>query len=518
MEYSDREWKLMQEVERLKKKVQKQNIEISDLKVQKKTFESKLKIVIDYAEDLKKRLKENSNLKLENDLLKAKVKELENQIEKNTTVIQNLKVRINKDSFNSSKPSSTDNIYHKEKHINNGRKKGGKTGGQYGHVGVTLDEEYIKGLIREKKVKHVVIECGNKNNKNYKSKYVCDTEITAVVYEYRYYEEEDGSYSIPKEMMPIVQYGSNAKALMIYLTNELMCPLNKTALFMQSISNHYFKYSEGTIVNTQRNLDKRLQPLVEEIKKGLIQSKVLHVDETGVRVNGVLKWLHTYCTKDLVYYGANDKRGGDAIDDFGILQYFVNVLVHDHWKSYYTKGTHMTHAECNAHILRYLKGVFEIVKLNCVENLISLFVKMNEDKKKAIYEGKACFTEEEIKSYEKEYDRLLSLWGTDLNNRLRKAKDPKIFDDERTLHDRIVEYKENHLLFIKDFDVPFDNNSAERALRMIKTKLKVSGGFRTDKGTERFANARSFMMTSKIREENILSNLVSLFRGEHYSI
>lgn len=128
----------------------------------------------------------------------------------------------------------------------------------------------------------------------------------------------------------------------------------------------------------------------------------------------------------------------------------------------------MTHAECNAHILRYLKSVFEIIKLDSVEKLIKLLVRMNNDKKKAIDEQKESFSKEEIELYEKEYDSLLSLRGNDLNKRISETKNPKVYDDEKNLHDRLYEYKENHLLFINDFDVPFDNNRAERALRMSK--------------------------------------------------
>ena len=99
---------------------------------------------------------------------------------------------------------------------------------------------------------------------------------------------------------------------------------------------------------------------------------MLHVDETGVRINGKLNWLHTCCSKDYVYYEVNEKRGKDAIDAIEILTYFVNILVHDHWKPYY-KETHMTHPECNAHILRYLKGILIIAEQKDVEELIKIF-------------------------------------------------------------------------------------------------------------------------------------------------
>ncbi len=520
MEYSEREWKLMQEVEKLKTKVKKQSVEIADLKSQKKTLQNKLKIANEFIEDLKKNNKTNENekLKLDISVLTSKIKTLTQELAQSNKIVDNLKVRINKDSSNSSKPSSTDCIYTKKIHNNTNRKKGGKTGGQFGHKGRTLSEEYVKTLIKNGKVKHIIKDIGNVKNPNYKSKFICDIEITTVVTEYRYHADKNNKYNIPTKMLPVVQYGPYSKSLMTYITNELMCPLNKTATFMQCLSMGKYKFSEGTVVNTQKTIDKLLEPIVEKIKQKLIEVKILHADETGIRVNGELKWLHTYCSKNLFYYEGHDKRGTEAIEDIGIIEFFTNILVHDHWKSYYTKGAHITHAECNAHILRYLKAVLDIIKLKDVEDLIKLFVKMNDEKKSLINRGKNAFSKTVIKSYEKEYDKLLLSWGKDLNKRISTVQDPKIYDDEKNLHDRLVEFKKEHLLFINNFEVPFDNNLGERALRTVKSKTNACGGFRTMEGLDRFARARSFIMTTKSRNENILNNLVHIFSGKEYEL
>lgn len=520
MEITEREWKLMQENERLKAKVKKQNIEIADLKSQKKTLKSKLQIANEYAEDLKKnnKIKENEKLKLKISILSAEKEKLKSELATQIMTINNLTTRLNKDSSNSSKPSSSDNIYKKKIHINSNREKGGKNGGQFGHKGNTFNEKDIKELLKNENVKHEIIDVGNIENPNYKSKYVCDIETTLVIKEYRYHENKKKKYDIPINMLPIVQYGPYTKALMVYVTDELMSPLNKTVSFMQSLTKGKYKISEGTIVNTQRAIDKILMPIVEDIKEKLIGAKILHSDETGVRVNGELKWLHAYCSDKLFYYAGHEKRGSEAMKDIGILEFFTGILVHDHWKSYYKETSHMTHAECNAHILRYLKSVLEITKYKDVENLIKLLVKMNEEKNKAIENNESYFTEETIKLYEAEYMKYLTSWGMDLNKRISKSKNPKVFDDERTLHDRLVEFKEPHLLFIKNFEVPFDNNFGERAIRMVKGKINSCGGFRTMEGLDRFARARSFMMTSKYRKENILDNLVNLFSGEKYNL
>lgn len=176
----------------------------------------------------------------------------------------------------------------------------------------------------------------------------------------------------------------------------------------------------------------------------------------------------------------------------------------------------MTHAECNAHILRYLKGILEIGKQKDIEDLIKLFVKMNEDKKHAMQNGATKFDDSVIEEYYTTYTNILNSWRKDLNGRMKKTKNTEYFKDELNLLSRLEEYKDNHLLFIKNFEVPFDNNLAERSLRMIKTKTKVSGGFKTDGGAKTFAKIRSFFLTCKSQTSNIIESTINVFEGNEY--
>ena len=517
---TQKEYELKCENEKLKKQIKQKDLKISDLESQKKTLFNKLKIQTQKSEDLKKENKteENKVLQRKNEILRDELKIVKKKLIEKDLVILNLSTRLKKDSTNSSKPSSTDSIYTKKTHIVNSRKKGGKTGGQWNHKGTTFSKDEVENLIKNKKengIKHIVKNVGNMNGEKYKSKYEVDIEIVTTITEYRFYEDEKGKYNIPKKYEPEVQYGVMAKSLMIYFTTEMMSPLNKTRSFFKQVTNNIMKVSEGTIVNTQKVLDNKLIPVVEEIKKRLIEAGVLHVDETGVSVNGELNWLHTSCTKDLVYYEIHKKRGKEAIDSIGILAYFVNILVHDHWKSYY-KEEHITHAECNSHILRYLKSILEITKSKKVEDFLELLVDMNETKKKSIKEGFNAFDKEAISAFSTRYSETLSKWKIDLNLRISKVKITDMFTDEINLLNRLEEYKEEHILFIKNFEVPFDNNIAERSLRMIKTKLKVSGGFRTEEGAKTFAKIRSFIQTMKYREENIIEQIKGTFEGKEY--
>lgn len=520
---TQKEYELICKVEKLEKENQKLRNKNKDLESEKKTLKNKLKIANEYIEDLKKenKTKEYKEAMRKNSLLRDEINSLKEEITSKETAIKNLTVQLKKDSTNSSKPSSTDNIYKKKVHIVSSRKVGGKNGGQWKHKGTTFSKEEVEKILEKAKkeentrIKYQIEHVGNKKSGKYKSKYVVDVEMVTTITEYRYYEDEKGKYNIPKNREAEVQYGSTTKALMCYFTTEMMAPLNKTRSFFKQITKGIYKLSEGTIVNTQKALDKRLTPVVEEIKQRLIKAKVLHVDETGVRINGKLNWLHTCCNKEYVYYEVNAKRGTEAIDSIGILAYFVNILVHDHWKSYY-KENHMTHAECNAHILRYLKGILIVADQKDVEKLIELFVEMNEAKKKAIEEKCTKIENTIIEYFSNRYSNIVKSWRKDLNKRMSKVSDTKNFTDELNLLNRLEEYKENHLLFIKDFDVPFDNNLAEKSLRMIKSKTKISGGFKTEEGAKTFAKIRSFIATCKIRTENVIDELVKIFEESEY--
>ena len=509
--------KLEKENKRLKEKNEDktkriQNLEHSNATLKKTVNEYKKKLkgaskCIDNLHRANKTIAYRDAL-IMNNVLREFIEQLKDEIEEKENTIKILKARIEKDSSSSSKPSSTDNIYKKKKHIVSSRKAGGKNGGQYKHKGTTLRKEDIEELKKKEGVIYRIEKVGKEESGKYKSKYIVDVKMVTIITEIRYYEEE-GKYKIEKEQEAQVQYGANLKGLMCYLTTEMMSPLNKTKKFLEEITEGKIKVSEGTIVNAQKKLDKRLTPIVEEIKARLIKEKVLHEDETGVRINGEINWLHTCCSKDYVYYEVNKKRGHEAVEEMEILKYFIGILVHDHFKAYY-KDKHITHAECNAHILRYLKGILVIEKQKEVEELIKLLVEMNEAKKKAIEEGKTGFPEEEIEEYARRYSEILKRWKKDIEKR-ENEKNKEIIKEERNLQSRLEEYKEEHLLFIKKFEVPFDNNLAERNLRMIKTKTKVSGGFRSKEGSNVFAKIRSYMMTCKTQEKSILKGITEIF-------
>ena len=476
-----------------------------------KQVEALFKINSELREQLEKEAVRRVELVKENQILRK-------DLAKANQTIENLKTRIKKNSSNSSKPSSTDSIYTKEVH-NFREKTSRKVGGQKGHKGHTLRMSKEPTKIINKKIEQC--ECGGivENGDTYKAKQLMDIRIEVDITEERVYDgkcNNCGKYhtgEFSEKLKNPVQYGENIKSLTTLLVDEGYIALNRCAKLIKDITNNKITVTEGTIINFRKELANNSSEIIEAIRQNLIEAELLHVDDTGVRVTGGLGWLHTFTTNKFTLYQIYKGRKPDTIDDMEILSYFVGILIHDHFKGYYSYKT-MTHAECNVHILRYLKLVIECFERKGAERLLDFLAIINDEKKIAIQYGFESFSDNRIEEIEKQYIQILDDWQEEFSEYIKGKSLTKGLTDERNLFSRLLEYKDEHLLFIKDFRVPFDNNMAERSLRMIKTKLKVSGCFRgADKGSN-FATIRSVIETAKKHKMNLHDTLVKIFNKE----
>ena len=183
--------------------------------------------------------------------------------------------------------------------------------------------------------------------------------------------------------------------------------------------------------------------------------------------------------------------------------------MHDHLKGLYSFNC--KHAECNAHILRYLKSVTENEDKIWAKEMIKFLVDINNEIKNLKSDGTYCYAESQIQDYYEKYDKILSSGQDEFKNDQNTRKNYN--SEGMKLLRRLREYKKEHLRFIADFNVPFDNNLAERDLRMIKAKSKISGCFRSEKGSKDFANIKSYTSTLKKRKENIYQGVILSFLG-----
>jgi hypothetical protein len=446
-----------------------------------------------------------SALKSENKSLKEEVRKLRAQIDKN--------------SSNSSKPPSSDGF----KKIPNSREKTGrKSGGQKGHKGnipiLFENPDEINDL------RPAVCSCGGA------IEYLCDpvrkqvVDFRVVVHVSEFVDGEGvclicgkkHKIKFPEHVHNPVSIGDSVRTLTSMLHSEYAMPLNKILQFASDLTEGKLKLSEGTIINSCKKLSTKIEPSIESIKEKLFTSDVLHKDETGVRVNGKLNWMHTLTTKLLTLYSVNKKRGNEADQDMGVLPGFSGTLMHDHLIGLY--DWNCRHAECNAHILRYLQNIIENEPEYAAyaKQMAELFRTIHKRVKAATLQNEEYLHKRTITTYSKRYDKILERWQEQVDKevqRLKKVKNRYKREGEK-LCARLTKYKEEHLLFMCDFKVPFDNNLAERALRGIKTKTKVSGGFRTQSGGETYATIRSYIETLRRQDMNIHQGIAAAFSGE----
>lgn len=481
--------KTEQKVDDTKKAWKKEVKEINaKFAVERKKLKTEIK-------DLKTELK---IVKTENTNLKSRVKSLENENSR-------LRSQQNNDSTNSSLPPSTDQKGSSSKKANeyNSRKKSGKNcGGQTGHKGQTLDIEKIKENIASGKLKHEIVDIGNTANA-YETRYIVDYEVMPIAKEVRFHADDKGEIHIPKEYRMTVTYGEVIKAMAIQLYSEGVVSNERIQAFINAIGNDALNVSSGSIYNFVKSFANKCDKEIEAIKEELKRSEVLYTDATVVTVNGKQAYIRNQSTEKAVLYSDMDKKSIKSIQANSLLSEYKGILIHDHETSMYNFGT--GHGECNVHLLRYLKKNTEDSNNKWSEQLSELLLDMNRVKKQKLSEHK-WFDVSEIEAYEKKYDKIIK-HGCKEN---KKTASQYAREEELTLLNRLAKYKENHLLFIHDSRVPFDNNMSERDLRKCKNRQKMAGGFRTYEGHKMYCRILSVIETCKRRGENIFKKIKSI--------
>lgn len=454
------------------------------------------------------------NLKQENNRLKKELKLKDKEIQKLNIKIDKLekenvklKNRLAKNSCNSSKPSSTDG-FHKNVHSLR-EKSSNRVGGQKNHTGTNLNKKNVEKIINSKEATVIkTSEILYVNNKKLDgiTKFIIDTQMSVIVKELNLVYKEDAK-PLPKELKNNVTYGNNLKSLISLLNIEHAIPVKRTVDLIKELTNDLIKISTGTVQNIIYELQTKVTPVVESIKEQLLRSEVNHKDETMLFCNGSSRWLHVLSNKNATYYYYHQKRGNIADVEKGILNIFNGTLVHDHMKGLYRFGC--DHAECNAHILRYLQFSIEKYHRKWAFDLQQLLLEIKKKIETEMKKGNNCLRVEDILKYEQRYYEILE----NGNNEYKKDTNPhKDYNgDDMKLLRRLKKYGENHLLFMYDFNIPFDNNLAERDLRMIKAKKKISGGFRSDKGGEAYTDIKSYLSTMRKQGKNLYQSIKLAF-------
>ena len=428
------------------------------------------------------------------------------EIKKLILEIERLKNNNDKNSSNSGKPSSKDGF---KKIIHNSRPETTKKkGGQPGHKGSTTDVYKIKQLIATGAVKHSIINVNitNENqDKPYITRYVQDIEISSIIKEYRYYLNDSGKYDIPKEQNNVVTYGNELKAVAMLLVHRVPASMDQSVDFLKAITKDAFDITKATLVNWSNSLAGRLAPFTEEILQGLYNANYVHTDESPININGKNYQLHNYSNDNYTLQYVHESKSKNAMEELGFLPNYIGTLIHDHNKVQYNFGTN--HAECNVHILRYLQGVEDFTKHTWSINLSKLLKEILHQKNLLKADGVDFLDISSLAMYVKSYDEILE----QANKQYQSDYAANAYkDEERRLITRLTEYKNNHLLFMYDFKIPFSNNRAEADIRPAKRKLNI-GIFRSEVGAKYYLQIRSFISTFLKNNKNVFHGIKDAF-------
>ena len=420
-----------------------------------------------------------------------------------------IETRLNQTSRNSHRPPSSDGL-RKPPPKSQRKKTGRRSGGQPGHAGTTLEMVAEPDRVEDHWPERCA-GCGQALSQRHACRYerrqVHDLPPMQIeVTEHRAVAvccEECGTVTrgvFPEGVSQPVQYGPEMAALAVYAQVYQMLPLERTADLLEDVSHR--RLSEGTLANMLAACAKKVAPVMAEIQAALMQVPVLQSDETGVRVANQLYWLHTHSTDWLTYYAVDAQRGQAAHDRIGILPQYRGTLMHDAYASYLKwqdRNADMTHALCNAHLLRDLIAIEELTRQPWTTKMSGLLIEMKTAVDLAQAQGHTQLSQAKLSQLEDRYDRLVR---TALRSNSRPTKDPHQrgrprASPARNLAERLRDHKDSILRFLHDFRVSFDNNLSERDLRMMKVKLKVSGCFRSLEGAHLFASIRGYISTAR---------------------
>jgi transposase len=439
-----------------------------------------------------------------------------------TARVQHLENQLATKSHNSSKPPSSDGLAKKTK--SRREKSDKKPGGQPGHPGRTLE------MVADPHhtLCHFPDQCPGCGET------LADVAATDV--------ERRQVFDLPPAVMEVtehqvgtkqcprcggatrgefpawvtqpVQYGPRLLSVLVYLVVFQMLPWKRTRELIADL--YGVAIGGGTLAAAVARCFTGLAETAARIREALRQATVVGFDETGVRIDGKLQWWHTASTPELTQYHVHPRRGREGIEAGEILPDFAGRAIHDGWGSYAAYGCE--HGLCNAHHLRELTYLVEREGQEWAQELIDVLVLAHRRVEEAREQGARELDAVTRATIEEEYRRLVQA-GWEANPAVAEptgeapARGRKAQSKARNLLTRLERGERATLAFVHDFDVPFDNNQAERDLRMMKVQQKISGGFRSEEGAQCFGRIRGYLATMRKQAQPMLAAIEHVFCG-----
>lgn len=442
--------------------------------------------------------------------LEARVLELSSENAALRTENAELKARLSLDSHNSSKPPSTDGLTKKPAFP---REKTGKPGGQFEHKGKTLEMVENPDFIVVCKLQQC--SCGQDLSQEPDTilarRQVFDIpEPHLEVTEYQIAQNtcpccgkvHRGEF--PENVNAKTQYGERMKAFTTLINNSVKGSFETTQTLVADM--YGYAINEGTIASNNQICYEQLEPIEINIQQEIINDTTAHADESGVRCNGKTHWLHVISTLHFTYFFVHKNRGKKAIEsEQSILKRFFGWLVHDCWASYFNL-THLKHAICGAHLLRELQAQIENQSKWANEFKVFLLDVFHTPIEQRL---------ETRAKIELNYDLIISHAQIEEPQPVKTGKKGKLKKTKgRNLFERLQKFKPAVLAFAFNPEVPFTNNQAERDIRPVKVKQKISGCFRTETGAAHYARIAGFVSTVRKHNLNVFKELCKVFNNQ----
>ena len=421
--------------------------------------------------------------------------------------------RVTLNSSTSSIPPSADPNRKKPERSRGNR----KPGGQKGHEGKTIEPVENPDKIVSIEIDKRTIPTGVPYQvTGYEARQVIDIKISRLVTEYRaqILEDSDGNQYVadfPPEVVCRAQYGNTIKTQAVYMSQFQLIPYARVRDYF--VDQMQIPLSAGTIFNFNQQAFNALEFFESWVKSQLTASALLHVDETGININGKRHWLNCASNLSFTHYYPHEQRGSDAMDEIGIIPQFTGVMCHDHWKPYYSY-LFCLHQLCNAHHLRELERAWEQDEQHWAESMKLFLIELNDAVEKAM--GKLA--PKQAKLWHKRYQGILEQAQQECpppkdtrpkgtRGRLKRSK-------SRNLLERLIRYEDDVLRFMTEPIIPFTNNQGENDIRMTKVQQKISGCFRSMEGAKMFCRIRSYLSTCRKNGLSATKALNMLFAGE----
>jgi transposase len=431
--------------------------------------------------------------------------------------IADLRRQLDKNSSNSSKPPASDGLKKPPRIAGSTRGKSGKiSGGQAGHKGGTLKQVAQPDFVARHEAqacRHCLAGLTEAMVVGMEKRQVFDlpeprlevTEHQASIYRCQHCRGLTKA-AFPEEVTSPAQYGPRVKATAVYLNVQQLIPEDRVAQAMSDLFGAGLLCPASIVAWGDRKAG-QLAAVADHIGALVARAPVRHLDETGFRIGGKGQWLHTASTEALTWYRMSAKRGALPKGLRG------GVIVHDHFKPYYTLP-YVRHALCNAHHLRELKALIDFEKEQWAGQMRDLLLDANKAVRGARAQGEKALPTPVLRGLIKRYNAILRR-GFAFHRKQKPlvrqigARGGAPHRPGYNLLRRLHKFKGDVLRFLYDFAVPFTNNQAEQDLRMMKVKMKISGAFRTMAGARTFACLRSVLSTARKQGWNILQTLVA---------